>query len=426
MKKLEFPRLGELIWREELESGLRVSVVPKPGFKKAMAFLAVNYGGADRSFELQGQSYHTPAGVAHFLEHKLFEQEDGVNALTALSERGANANAFTAPDMTAYHFECADMFYENLELLLKFVREPYFTDESVERERAIIAHEIRMTEDDPDDAMYYALLRCLYEHSPIRESVAGTTESIEKITADTLYTCHRAFYTPSNMALVVVGDVDHRRVADMAGEAFSDMLVPTAKKLPPKPEGPLPAVTVTEREMDVGAPMFLAGARTEPDLRGLESVRHELTASLALSGLMGSASRLYRELYDGGLINETFGCDFENTAGAAHLTFGGETRDIQKVCLRVFEAAADVAARGFDPAFFERRRKTVLGGAIRALNSFDNICYNIAAGSFAGYEYFDTVDVLGTVTQEDARAFLGTYLTPDRCAVSVVNNKPNS
>lgn len=423
MKKREFPRLGEMVWQEELESGLRVAVVPKPGYGKSMAMLAVDYGGADRSFELDGRRYDIPAGVAHFLEHKLFEQEDGVNALTALSERGANANAFTSPDMTAYHFECSDMFFEDLELLLKFVASPYFTDESVERERAIIAQEIRMMEDDPDDAMYYALLRCLYGNSPIRENVAGTVEDLEKITAQTLYTCHRAFYTPSNMTLVVVGNQDPGRVADMAGEVFRDSLAPRARRIPPKAEEPFPVESRTVREMDIGAPMFLAGARTAGGLRGRESVRHELVASIALSGLLGSASGLYRELYDRGLINETFGYDFENTAGCAHLSFGGETHAPDEVCLRVFEAAADIAARGFDADFFERRRKTTLGGAIRALNSFESICYNVAAGTFAGYEYFDTPGIIDAITQEEARSFLSTYLTPDRCAVSVVNNK---
>ncbi len=423
LKKREYAAIGETAFTAETESGMRVTVVPKPGFRKSMAFLAVNYGGADREFTLSGENIATPAGTAHFVEHRLFEVEGEGDALTVLSERGANANAFTSPDMTAFHFECTDSFFENLELLLKFASTSYFPEEGMERERAIIAQEIRMTEDDPEDVMYYALLRCLYARSPLRESVAGTAESIREITAETLRACHRAFYIPSNMALVVVGDQDPARVLDMAERMMPERYPPVPVRKRGRLEGPLPVSVSTEREMDVGAPMFMAGAKTKGLLRGRESVKFELTATLALSTLLGSASPLYRELYDAGLINETFGYDFENTAGYSLLSFGGETQKPEYVCMRVLEAAADLAARGVDPAFFARRKKTAWGAALRAAGSFENICYNVAAGGFSGYDYFDTVNVLNSVTADDVRSFLAEYMSLDRCAISVIRNK---
>ncbi len=423
LKKREYAAIGETAYTAETEAGLRVTVVSKPGFRKSMAFLAVNYGGADREFTLAGEPFRTPSGTAHFVEHRLFEVEGEANAMTTLSRRGANANAFTSPDMTAYYFECTDSFFENLRLLLKFVSTPYFTEEGVDRERAIIAQEIRMTEDDPEDAMYYAWLRCLYAAAPLRESVAGTVESIDEITAETLYTAHRAFYSPRNMALVVVGGQDPKKVLDMAGELMPETLAPMPVRKPPKPEGPKPLKMRTEREMDVGAPMFLAGAKTKSGLLGRDSVKFELTATLALSTVLGVASPLYRELYDAGLINETFGCDFENTAGYSQLSFGGETQKPEYVCMRVLEEAANLAAKGIDPAFFARRKKTALGAALRSAGSFENICYNVAAGGFSGYDYFGTVDILNTVTAEDVRAFLAEYMTVEKCAISIINKK---
>ncbi len=423
LRKREYAAVGETAFTGKTGSGLTVTVVPKPGYRKSMAFLAVNYGGADRNFRLAGELISTPAGTAHFVEHRLFEVEGGENALTTLSERGANANAFTSPDMTAYHFECTDSFFENLELLLKFVSTPYFTDEDVERERAIIAQEIRMMEDDPEDAMYYALLRCLFDKPALRESVAGSVESIGKITARTLMDAHKAFYIPRNMALVVAGDQDPARIVEMAERLLPDNMAPAPVREHGPPEGPLPVAVSAEREMDVGAPMFLAGAKTKSGLTGRESVKFELTASLALSSLLGAASPLYRELYDAGFINETFGYDFENTAGASMLSFGGETQKPEYVCMRILEEAADLAARGIDPAFFARRKRMALGSALRALGSFENICYNVAAGGFAGYDYLDTVNVLASVTAEDARAFLAEYMTLDKCAISIINRK---
>lgn len=278
-------------------------------------------------------------------------------------------------------------------------------------------------EDDPDDLMYYGLMNVLYSRSFLRESVAGTAESVAGITAGVLRRCHRDFYVPANMSLVVVGDQEPERIAQLAASLTPALSPRRPETVSPGPEKPLPAVMRTERAMDVGAPMFLAGVRTREGLVGRDSVRFELTASLALSSLLGAASPLYRRLYDEGLINETFGYDFENVAGFSHLSFGGETRDPGLVCLRVLEEASALAARGVDPDYFARRKRSVYGGAVRALNSFESICYNTAAGNFAGYDYFDVPSILDGVTAEDVRGFLAEYLTAEKCAISVINRK---
>ena len=219
MNRIEksYPRIGERVLEHTLPNGLKLFVIPKPQYRRKYAFFAARYGGMDLCFTRAGRRVDTPAGIAHYLEHKMFDTKDG-SAMVELSRNGAEPNAFTSNAMTGYYFDCTEHFEENLRLLLSFVSVPYFTAESVEKERGIIAQEIRMVEDSPDWQVYENLLKCLYHSSPARIPIAGTVESIADITAETLYDCHRAFYCPSNMALCVVGDVDPAEVVRAARE----------------------------------------------------------------------------------------------------------------------------------------------------------------------------------------------------------------
>ena len=217
MVSKEYPRIGEKIYHAELPNGLHIYVDRRPEFQKSYAFFATNYGGMDMKFRLDGQWRDTPAGVAHFLEHKMFDTEDG-NALQDLAANGASPNAFTSSALTGYYFESTEKFCDNLKILLSFVSIPWFTQESVDKEQGIIGQEIRMVEDDPDNQVFYGLMECLFDHHPIRVPIAGTQESISHITADTLYACHKAFYTPSNMVLTVAGDVEPEEVVRIARE----------------------------------------------------------------------------------------------------------------------------------------------------------------------------------------------------------------
>ncbi|MGI5986302.1 MAG: EF-P 5-aminopentanol modification-associated protein YfmH, partial [Oscillospiraceae bacterium] len=217
MQKSYFEKIDETLISEVLPNGLKINIIPKPQFSKSFAMFATNYGGADRRFKLADRWIDTPAGVAHFLEHKMFDMPDG-NALNVLSSRGASPNAFTSSGITAYYFESTNSFEENLRTLLSFVSTPYFTPESVQKEQGIIGQEIRMVEDNPSYVVYNNLMRCLYAENPVRDSVAGTVESIAEITHETLYHCHKVFYNPSNMTLSVVGNVDPESVIKMALE----------------------------------------------------------------------------------------------------------------------------------------------------------------------------------------------------------------
>ena len=220
MQKLYYPVVNETLYTEVLPNGLTVRVVPKPGFNRSFAVFATDYGGADRRFSLGGEWIDTPAGIAHYLEHKMFDMPDGNNALNLLAANGASPNAFTSSDITAYYFESTKHFKDNLELLLNFVSTPYFTEESVEKERGIIGQEIGMYDDSPDFQLYIRLMEILYQNSPVRSSVAGTVESISQITVQDLFNCHKAFYAPSNMVLSVVGNVEPQLVVDYEAPNF--------------------------------------------------------------------------------------------------------------------------------------------------------------------------------------------------------------
>lgn len=222
MNKHEYPNLGETLYEEVLPNGLSVLVAVKPGFRKNAAFFATRYGGADRRFKVNGEWIDTPAGVAHFLEHKMFDMPDGRNVLSDFAALGASPNAFTGTGHTAYYFTGSENFMENLRLLLTYVSTPYYTEESVAKEQGIIGQEICMGEDSPGYAGYFQLLSALYDHHPIRENIAGSVESIAQITPETLYHCHSVFYHPSNMVLCCVGDVDPEAIAAAAREILPD------------------------------------------------------------------------------------------------------------------------------------------------------------------------------------------------------------
>jgi len=418
----EYQNIGEQLYSTKLPNGLSVFVVPKRGFHKNYAFFATDYGGADRRFKLAGKWIDTPEGVAHFLEHKMFDTEDG-NALTTLSANGASPNAFTSTDITAYHFECIEKFPENLKTLLSFVSVPWFTPESVEKEQGIIAQEICMVEDDPDYCLYYGLMKSLFSRNPIRDSVAGTVKSISEITSETLYNCHKIFYNPSNMALCVAGDLDPSEVFDLA----LDVLPKEPGEVPERdygaPESPMPESTRFSDAMEVSLPMLLAGCKTKPAANGPDYLRLEIVSALSLEILAGHSSPLYFRLYAQGLVNSDFSASFDSAAGAAYSMFGGETRDPERVFDEVKKELYRLSETGPDPELFRRIKKASVGAHIRSLNSFDAICGNIVGGHFRGYDAFDAPDVLASVTENEIAAFYRERLDPNAMAISVITPK---
>ena len=416
MKETFYERIGEAVCRQRLANGLEVCVVPKPGYSKKYAFFSTRYGGMDTRFRRDGKWLDTPAGIAHYLEHKMFDTREG-NALQELAKNGAEPNAFTANAMTAYYFDSTEHFEENLRILLSFVSIPYFTAESVAKEQGIIGQEIRMIEDNPDWQIYTRMLRALYHNHAARTSIAGTVESISHITAGTLYNCHKAFYTPANMILTVVGDVDPIHVADLANRVLPKLSGPVIERdYGEEPETVAEKETVME--MEVSAPQFLAGFKCAPAAEGSDYMRANILGDLACDILLGDSSPLYQRLYEQGLINPSFGGAYEMLPGVAYLYAGGDSRDANAVTDAILQEAERLVAEGMDEAYFQRIRKASFGANLRGLNSFENIAVTLTEGYFHGYDPLRFPEVFDSITAEDIAAFLKTNVTAEHMVLS--------
>ena len=425
MQSKAYPQIGETLYFDTLPNGLRLRVVPKPGFLGCFAAFATNYGGACRRFRLDGKLVDTPAGVAHYLEHKMFDLPDGDNALTLLSANGADPNAFTGDDMTCYYFQCTEHFEENLRLLLHFVSTPYFTEETVQKEQGIIAQEIRMGEDSPGSAVYYNLLKQLYAHHPIRDRVAGTVESIAEITHETLYDCHKMFYAPSNMCLCIEGDVEPEKL-----EALVRELLPGEKAPVPKADfGPeedlLPLESVHREAMPVSAPQFLIGAKLR-DKPGEEGLRQHIVAQLALRLLVGASSKFYTSLYADGTLNRDFDYEADFTVGTGTVLLGGESEQPEKVLEEFRRTVAAAAEKGFEPEAFERAKRASYGARLRGLEDFESVCVSLATAQFEGFCPFDAPQVLEQVTKAECDAFVRECLRPEYFALSIIEPKKDA
>ena len=426
MEQKKYPRVGETLHHEVLENGLHIYVAPKPEFGKYYAFFATNYGGMDVRFRLDGQWHDTPEGVAHFLEHKMFDTKDG-NALQDLAANGASPNAFTGNALTGYYFECTEKFEDNLKTLLSFVSIPWFTPESVDKEQGIIGQEIRMVEDDPSWRVYMNLTSCLYQNHAVKISVIGTQESIAQITDKTLYACHKAFYHPSNMVLCAAGNVDPERIVTIARE-----ILPTGSgaEIGRDHGGEEPdtvAAPEAEMDMDVATPIFLLGFKADtPPEGGEDKLRQALEGELACEALMGTSSALYAELYEKGLVNKSFSCEYESYPGCAFLVAGGESPDPKAVRQAVLDAARRMGEKGIDKDLWKRLKKAAYGSRVRSLNSLENICIELAQAHFAGEDYFSFPDVYDRIQKEDVEACIRRWMTEERAALSVVNPREDT
>lgn len=420
MTRHDYDTIGESLYTETLKNGLTVNVVRKPGYSISYAVFGTNYGGAHRRFKLGGQWHDTPAGVAHFLEHKLFDMPDGDNALSTLSANGAQPNAFTSSGMTCYYFDCTQGFEENLRQLVKFVSTPYFTEESVDKEQGIIGQEIGMVEDSPDYVVYNRLMRLLYEHNPVRDQVAGSVESIAQISAETLYNCHRAFYSPSNMVLCAAGDIDPETVVKIAEEILPEELHERPVVDLGESESLYPLDTFHSESMEVSAPQFIIGAKVQPAEKGDARLRQKIVSQLALRTLFGSSGSFYTSLYEQGLLNRDYDYETDFTAGTATIMISGESSDPQRVLSEVKACVAATAGNGLDSAAFERARKASFGARLRGLEDFDSECISLLSGCFDGYCSLDSFKVLESVTKEECERFIVDNMADDRLAMSLV------
>lgn len=417
-------RLQETVLHTQLEEGLGVFVMPKPGFHKRYAVFSTNYGSIDSEFRRAGeeQDRAVPDGIAHFLEHQLFEGETG-HVFDAFANLGASVNAYTSHTMTSYLFSATDNFEQAFGHLLDFVQKPHFTAAGVNKEVGIIEQEIQMYQDQPRHRLQMNLLQALYHVHPVRIDIAGTSETIRKIDADALQLCYDTFYHPSNMAVFVVGDVDPDAVLqqvreDLAGRNYERR--DEVERIFPEEPG-APATRRVEATLRAARPLYALGfkdATIPTDPR--EQLRLDVTTSLVLSTALGRSSELFQELYEADLIDDGFGSRYSVGPRFGHTVIAGETRDPEQLHARLLAGLERLRKDGLNEEDVRRAQRQAAGEFVQLFNSLEFIANSFLYYHFKEVTVFDYMEMLQAVTPEQANERLAAHLRDEQAALSLV------
>ena len=417
MKQYTYPTLGETVYRHTLPNGLPIAVVPKKGFTRKQAYFVTDFGSIHTQFTMDGKEYRIPDGVAHFLEHKLFDMP-GRDITEDFSALGASPNAFTGYDMTAYYFSCTDHFPQCLELLLEFVSQPYFTQETVDKEQGIIAQEIIMNEDSPDTRIFENLMQAMYREHPGKQPILGTRESISTITPQILRDTHRAFYRPDNMFLCVVGDVDPEEVCRIAERILPREPGPQVTAPRQWPEDLSCIRSEVYDKMEVAMPTLQLGFKCQPLGKGPEAIRQEFIGDLAADILFSDTSPLYLRMYEEGLIDASFGGGLETVEGMCMLSASGDCDEPLKVRQAIWDYAANLEQ--IDDETLLRLKRSAMGRRLRALDSFDSTCFRLCAYHFSDFDYFQFPAIYEAITPQEVLSYIRENVIPERCCLSVI------
>lgn len=423
MDKIKYDQLDETLYHEKLDNGLSVYILPRPGFSKTYATFSTRYGSIDNHFVPPGLGdTHVTDGIAHFLEHKMFEEEEG-DIFATFSAQGASANAYTSFTRTSYLFSATEKVNENLETLIDFVQRPYFTDENVEKEKGIIGQEIRMYEDNPDWRVYFGLIQSLYVNNPVQIDIAGTVESIAKIDKETLYLCYRTFYHPGNMLLFVVGAVDPEATMRLIKEnqANKSFSAPSAitRIYPEEPTN----ITrpQTEIRLPVGIPKCLMGFKDKKTgISGDQLLRRELVTGLLFDVLMGERSDLYQKLYEANLIGEDFDFEYNAEEQFSFSVLGGDTRDPEALVEMIKKELQISKEKGIESSSFELSRKKRIGQFLRSLNSVEFVANQFTKYRFNDTDLFQILPLLEEITLEEVNERLQEHIDFDQFSVCMV------
>lgn len=421
IKEIKNELLNEKYYDIDHPSGLKILVMPKENYSSSYAIFATKYGSIDTMIQMKDGSFkEIPEGTAHFLEHKLFESED-LDAFERFAKTGASANAYTSFDRTGYLFSCSANFKKNLEILLDFVQNPYFTQATVEKEQGIIGQEIDMYKDVPDWEVMFNCLMNMYHNLPVRIDIAGTHESIAQISAETLYGCYDNFYNLHNMVLSVAGNVSVDEVIEVADK----MLKPVEGKMAQRKVIDEPKEVVSsyvEEKLSVATPQFMFGFKENRDTPE-RTAKEEVTMEILLDMISGQSSELYRRLFDGKLINNSFGFEYFTGFGYSCVFFAGESTDPRAVADEIVKEIKSFRENGFDKATFDRTKKKLYGRMIMGMNDVDGIANNMAISYFAGEDIFTDFEIYKTVTLEDVEELFKNTLDENYSVLSVI--KPN-
>lgn len=415
----ESKELRERLYEIDHSSGLKIFIMPKENYKSAYAVIGTKYGSIDTCFKRSDQADFTrvPEGIAHFLEHKLFESED-LDAFTRYAETGASANAYTSFDKTCYLFQCSDRFEDSLRILLDFVTHPYFTKETVEKEQGIIGQEITMYYDVPGWMSTFNLLRCLYKNHPVRIDIAGTVESISEITDKLLYDCYNTFYNLNNMALAVVGNVQPEQVVKICDEMLQKAPDIKIERVFEEEPGEI-VKNFEEYHLAVSVPVFSFGYK-EACKTPVRSIREIVEMEILLEVLAGKTSELYVSLFEQGLIDSDLSKEYFIGHGYEAVIFDGESKDPNAVADAIKAHVRKLRENGISDAAFEAARRSLYGREIMSYNDTDEVANSVIESYFSGYGLFDALEIYKNVKKEDIEKLLSEKLDERYSALSVV------
>ena len=428
MQIIENSKVKEKIYIEKLDNGLTVMIIPKPGVQKKYMIWGTNYGSNDNEFIVPGEQEKTtvPNGVAHFLEHKMFEQENGTNSLDVLTALGTEANAYTTNDHTAYLFECTDNFYEAMDELMDYVQHPYFTDENVEKEKGIIGQEIMMYDDYPEWRVYLNAMEAMYHNNPIKIDIVGTIETISKIDKEILYKCYETFYNPSNMAMVICGDFKPEKLIEEVKKRLID------KKSNGKIERIFqeePEEIVKEKieqKLEVSQPLYTIGIKDKIDnvenSNKTDIVKKHIAIEILLNIIMGRSSKLYKELYNEGLIYSGASLDYEFSKTYAHILIAGQSTDPEKLYEKFKLRVKELKENGIDENDFERNKKMIYGGYVKEYNDVTDIARMFLADYFKGINSFDYIEEINSINVEYLNQVLKDVFKENKMVLSIVKS----
>ncbi len=426
MKIIESLKLKEKEYIEKLENGMTVIIIPKPELDKKYVIWGTHFGSIDNRFIMPEtkEEVFIPDGVAHFLEHKMFEQPDGTNSLDALMAMGIDANAYTTNDHTAYLFECTDNFYEGLDELMDYVQHPYFTEENVEKEKGIIAQEIKMYDDEPGWRLYINAMDCMYKENPIKIDIAGSVESISKINPDVLYKCYNTFYNPSNMIMVVCGNFKPEEIL----EEIKRRLLPHKKQEEIKRIYPEKEKVINkkynEQEMEVSIPLFAFGIKDVEDNNNKEElVKKHIAIEILLNMIIGKSSDAYKELYSEGILLSEPDLDYEFSDEYAHILISGQSKNPEKVRSKLEEEIEKYKINGLNEENFSRISKKVYGDYVVEYNNVGDIARMFLADKMKGINSFDYIEKYTTVTKEYTEDVLKNVFKKENMVMSVIKSR---
>ena len=425
MQVIENLKLKEKLYIEKLDNGLTVMIIPKENTRKKYITWGVNFGSIDNNFinPKTKKEIKIPDGVAHFLEHKMFEQANGTNSLDVLSSIGVDANAYTTNDHTTYLYECNDHFYEALDEFMDYVQNPYYTDKNVEKEKGIIAQEIKMYDDHPFWQVYMNAMECLYKNNPIKIDIAGTVEEINKIDKDILYNCYNTFYTPSNMLMVVSGDF----VPEDLLKEIKKRLIKSDENLEIKRIYPEEPKEINQKqkvvEMDVNNPLFVIGIKDQAIEKKEELVKRHIAIEILLYMLIGKSSKLYQKLYNNNLVIAQPDLDYEFSKQYAHITISGQSNNPEKLLEELIKEIEQLKENGIDDKVFIRIKKKIYGSYVIEFNDVSDISRMFMSDYFKGINSFDYIEMHKQVSREYTEEVLKEIFNENKMILSIVKGK---